>query len=137
MAGELLCELQTAAVLEIVGDAGCSKRVAAYLVADARILGAALHHSDRIVAVHRMACQLPRSSLRGAKEGSLLLLRYARCLDVLVQILYQIMVREHLVKLATFFMQTHSPLHSALTEVLDRHIHDSAHPREGVDHRAK
>ena len=54
-----------------------------------------------------------------------------------MQILYQIMMREHLVELASLFVQTNAPLHSALTEVLDRHIHDSAHPREGVDHRAK
>ena len=56
MAGELLCELQTAAVLEIVRYARRSKRVTAYLLTDTGVVRAALHHTDRIVAVHRMGC---------------------------------------------------------------------------------
>jgi len=52
-----------------------------------------------------------------------------------MQILYQIMVREHLMEFADFFIQTHPPLHATLTEVLNGHFHDRTHPREGIDHR--
>jgi len=137
VAGELLRELQCAFVHQIIGYARRSKGVAANLLADTGIACAALHHADCVMSVHRMVCQLPRSSFGSSEEGSLLLLGYACCLDVLMQVLYQIMMGKHLVELAALFVQPNAPLHTALAEVLDRHIHDSAHPREGVDHRAK
>jgi len=132
VAGELLRELQCAFVRQVVRYARRPECVTAYLLADTGIVRAALHHADRIVTVHRMARQLPRSFLCGSEEGSLLLFGYAHCLDVLVQIFYQIMMGEHLMELAALFVQTHSPLHAALTEILDRHVHDARRSQDSL-----
>ena len=136
VAGELLRELERSIIHQIVRDARRPKCVTANQVRYPRILSATLHHPDRIVPIHCMIRQLARSSLRRTEEGTFLVLTNARRLNILMQVIDQVVVRENLMVLSALFVETHFPLHSGLVKVLDLHVDDRAHPCKRVDHHA-
>ena len=70
------------------------------------------------------------------KRGLFHFIANSRRLDVFVQVLDQIMVREDFVMLPAFFVEAHFPLHAHLVKVLDLHVDDGAHPCERVDHHS-
>ena len=107
-----------------------------YLLADARVRGSALHHQDGVVTIHGIIRQLSRSSLRRAEEGTLFFFRNRSGGKILMEVIDEIMMREHLMELAALFVKTHLPFVSRLVEVLDLHVDHGTHTRKRVNHNS-
>src|ERR1700730_6442736 len=82
MCGHRLRVLESAAGLEVGGDAGRAENVAAELALEAGLSGAPADHAISVDAVHRTAVELPGLAARGTEEGAFTVLPAPGRIDV-------------------------------------------------------
>src|ERR1022692_117879 len=133
--GHLLRHFQLAAVFEVRGNSGCAERVAPDQGFYSRTTGAAPDHEVDLRLRDASFGEQLRLALRGTEQGSAFLAGDARGLDVRRHILFEVVVRRHLVALAALLMQPHPPAATLKIPVLDIHARRSANARERVDHK--
>src|SRR5271168_3207387 len=95
--------------LEVGGNAGCAKDVAAELDLEAGIGRAPTHHAIGVDPVHWVLGQHAGLADRGAEEGGLADLPDASRGQIFVDERFELMVRRHLMALAAFLVQPHPP----------------------------
>ena len=134
MRGHGLRVLERAAGFKIGGDACGAERMAADLAARAEIGGAALDHAIGVDTVHRFVRRRAGAPSRRAEEGSLAAVADSGRLDISVEIGFEIVVRRHLVALASFFMQPHPPAFALRVVVFNPHTDHGADPRKRKRH---
>jgi hypothetical protein len=125
---------QSAASLEIGGDASGAEGMTADADSRAEIGGAALDHAPGVDAVHRVFRQRVGPANSGAEQGGLAVVADAGGLDVGVQVRFEIMMRRHLMTLAAFLMQTDPPALALGIVVLDAQGDSRADAGKGERH---
>src|ERR1039457_4518683 len=133
--GHLLRHFQLAAVFEVRGNSGCAERVAPDQGFYSRAAGAAPDHEVDLRLRDAPFGELLRLALRGTEQGSAFLAADAGGLDVRRHVLFEVVVRRHLVALTALLMQRNPPAATLKIPVLDIHARRGANARERVDHK--
>jgi hypothetical protein len=107
---------ERSAGLEIGGDAGRAEHVAAELDPEAGVGRAPAHHAVGVDAVHRLVGEHGR--------GGLAVLADAGRGEILIEELFELVMRRHFVALAAFLVKAHPPALAARVIVLDPHGND-------------
>src|ERR1039457_2369726 len=121
---------------QVRGNSGCAERVAPDQGFYSRTTGAAPDHEVDLRLGDTAFRELLRLALRGAEEGSAFLVGDARGVDVRRHVLFEFVVRRHLVALAALLMQPHPPAAALKIPILDIHAGRGAHARERVHHES-
>jgi len=87
-------------------------------------------------SMHRPVRKHPGSAGHRAEEGGLSVLADPRCGEILVEKLFELVMRRHFVALAAFLVQSQPPALAGRIVVLDSHGYDGTDAREAVDHHA-
>jgi hypothetical protein len=134
--GHLLGNFELPAVLEIGSDAGRPEGMAANFRLDASSRSSPANHSPYIGLQHGAGGQLSATPLARAEEWPFTVLGDAGGRDVLLKVAVEIVVRRHLVLLATFFVKPDPAAPPSYKVILDPHGNYRPHAGEGVDHQA-
>lgn len=136
MRGHLLGDFELAAVFQIRGNSGCTKRAASDQGLDAGARRAAPDHQIHLGLAHTPFRKLLRLAPGRAEEGSAFVAGDAGGLDVGRRVFFELVMRRHLVALASLLVQPDPPAAGLEVPVLDIHAGGGARTREGVYHEA-
>jgi hypothetical protein len=129
MIGHLLGELQLPTILQVRDNAGCPERVAADQSFNAGRGGPAPDHSVYVRLAHPILGELLCLAKDRSEEGSVLLAGHSGHIDVRGEICIEVLVRRHLVALATLLMESYPEPAALLIVIFDLHS-ASPHRRE-------
>ncbi len=129
------CILRCAAVFQIGGNAGRTKRVVADRRADAGCARAAPHHRISVCLRQGPRAQLRRAARDCREQGTIRLIAQAGLLQIRVQVHLERAVTGHLVLLAAFFTQAHPQAPALHVDIVDPHRERRTHSCKRKHHQ--
>src|ERR1017187_287662 len=134
--GHLLSNFELTAVREVRGNARCAECMATDQCLDAGARGASPDHEVNFRLGDPPFREVLGFALSRAEEGSAFLAGAASGIEISSHVFLKIVVRRHLVALATLLMQPHPPAPSLEVPILDIHSRGGAYASEGEPHEA-